>query len=106
MEPESTCSPNTYGINTAMFGSAATLARNSRLLPGLLGHWVGKSGWLVGHLVRCLFAWLVGRMVSYWFVGGSVLWVVVLLACCLVAWLVCCVAGPLVGGLVGYVVRR
>ena len=84
MEPKYTCSPNTLGINTAMFGSAATQTRNSRLLPGLLGHWGGKLGWLVGYLVRCLFAWLV------WLLGWFVVWL----------------AGWLVDGLVGYLVRR
>ena len=63
---------------------AATLTRNSRLLPGLLGHWVGKLGWLVGYLVGCLFAWLV------WLLGRFVVWL----------------AGWLVNGLVGYLVWR
>ena len=64
--PKYTCSPNTLGINTAMFGSAAILTRNSRLLPGLLGHWVGKLGWLVGWLVGGLVTWFVVYLLG-WF---------------------------------------
>ena len=106
MEPKYTCSPNTLGINTAMFGSAASLTRNPRLLPGLLGHSVGKLGWLVGYLVRRLLGWPVGWLLlsCWWFdpLGGCLFsWLVWLLG-----WFVVWLAGWLVDGLVGYLVRR
>jgi len=75
-----------------MFGSAATLTRNSRLLPGLLGYWVGKLGWLVGYLVRCLFAWwvccLAGRLAGEWF--GWLLGLKVVLVVGWLGWFAAC----------------